>query len=100
MLARWNRVEDGFEWICTRVYGPNDDSIRYNFWDEFTYQKKKNLWDELKEVQQRWSIPWCLLRDFNVVRFPSEQLERSRFSSAMFEFFEFIEELNLLDLCL
>ena len=63
-------------------------------------KKKKNLWDELKEVQQRWSIPWCLLRDFNVVRFPSEQLERSRFSSAMFEFFEFIVELNLLDLCL
>lgn len=76
-------------------------SIRYIFGMNLLIKKKKKmLWDELKEVQQRWSIPWCLLRDFNVVRFPSEQLECSRFSPAMFEFFEFIEELNLLDLCL
>ena len=36
--------------------------------------------------------------DFNIVRFPSEQLGGSRLTLAMENFSEFIEELSLIDL--
>ncbi|KAL4601768.1 hypothetical protein ACB092_10G005900 [Castanea dentata] len=31
---RWWRVVEGFEWACSRVYGPNEDSLRSLLWDE------------------------------------------------------------------
>ena len=56
------------------------------------------MWDELIGIQQLWDVPWCYIGDFNIIRFPSERLGRSRLTPAMEIFSEFIEELNLIDL--
>ena len=56
------------------------------------------MWDELIGIQQLWEVPWCYIGDLNIVRFPSERLGGSRLTTAMENFFEFIEELNLIDL--
>ena len=34
IFCKWKGIEDGFEWMCTGDYGPNDDNIRSNLWDE------------------------------------------------------------------
>ena len=31
---RWQGVGDGFIWACSRVYGPNDNNLRGQMWDE------------------------------------------------------------------
>ena len=56
------------------------------------------MWDELVGIQQYWNIPWCCIGDFNIIRFPSEQLGNSYLTPAMEQFSEFIEDLNLIDL--
>ena len=56
------------------------------------------MWDELVGIQQLWEVPWCYIGDFNIVHFPSEWLGGSRLTSAIENFFEFIEELSLLNL--
>ena len=82
----WQDVRDGFIWACFGVYGPNHNNLR------------GQMWDELIGIQQYWDVPWCYIGDFNIVRFPSERLGGSRLTLAMENFFEFIEELNLIDL--
>ena len=69
-----------------RVYGPNDN----NLWGD--------LWDELVGIQQHWNVPWCCFGDFNIVRFPSERRSGSRLTLVMEKISEFIENLNLIDL--
>ena len=76
----------GFIWACSRVYGPNDNNLR------------GDLWDELVGIQQYWNVPWCCFGDFNIVRFSSERRGASRLTLAMEKFSEFIEDLNLIDL--
>ena len=56
------------------------------------------MWDELIGIQQYWDVPWCYIRDFNIIRFPSEWLGGLRLTLAMETFSEFIEKLNLIDL--
>ena len=51
-------VVDGFVWACTGVYGPNDDGQR------------AALWEELSRVHDRWTMAWCLVGDFNIIRYP------------------------------
>ena len=58
--VQWKGVEDGFIWACSVVYGPNDNNLR------------GDLWDELVGIQQYWNVPWCCFGDFSIVRFPSE----------------------------
>ena len=77
---------DGFIWACSGVYGPNDNILR------------GQMWDELIGIQQLWEVPWCFIGDFNIVRFLSERLGGSRLTPAMENFSEFIEELSLIDL--
>ena len=73
-------------WVCSGVYGPNDNIVR------------GQMWDELVGIQQYWNVPWCCIGDFNIVHFPSEQLGNSRLTPTMEQFSEFIEDLNLIDL--
>ena len=86
MSVRRKGLEDGLEWACSSVYGPKNGNLR------------GLLWDELVGVQYSWCILWFCIGDFNVIHFPSESLDCTRFSLAMFGFSEFIEEINLVDL--
>ena len=84
--ARWQDMGDGFFWACSGVYGLNDNNLR------------GQMWDELFGIQHLWEVPWCYIGDFNIVRFPSERLGGSHLTPAMEMFFEFIEELSLINL--
>ena len=84
--VRWQGLGDGFIWACSGFYGPNDNNLR------------GQMWDELTGIQQLWEVPWSYIGDFNIVRFPSERLGGSRLTPAMENFSEFIEELSLIDL--
>ena len=79
-------VLDGFEWVCTGIYGPNADIHR------------AALWEELSRVRTRWNKAWLLFGDFNVVRYPCERLGYDYFSPAMFAFSDFIDRNCLVDL--
>ena len=43
--VRWQGLGDGFIWACSGVYGPNDNNLR------------GQLWDELIGIQQLWKVP-------------------------------------------
>ena len=77
---------DDFVWACTGVYDPNDNGQR------------PTLWEELSQVHARWPMAWCLVGDFNIIRYPSERLGCESFSLAMFAFSDFIENNSLVDL--
>ena len=79
-------VVDDFVWACIGVYGPNDDGQR------------SCLWEELLWVWARWPMAWCLVGDFNIIRYPSERLGCESFNPAMFAFLDFIESNSLVDL--
>ncbi len=82
----WRGVCDGFTWVGTGLYGPTCDVTRHD------------LWAELRDIRQRWSNPWCIFGDFNIIRFPSERLRCRRLTPPMLDFSDFIEDLNLVDL--
>ena len=56
------RVLDGFELVCTGLYGPNADHNR------------AALWEELSRVCVKWNTTWFLFGDFNIIRYPCERL--------------------------
>ena len=86
ILYRFKNVQEQFEWAFLGVYGPNVDANRFI------------LWEELAGIRSWWGLPWCIGRDFNVVRFPSEKLREGRLTGAMTTFSDFISELSLIDL--
>lgn len=45
-----------------------------------------------------WQIPWCIGGDFNVVRFLMERLGANRMTQQMWQFNNFIEDHDLVDL--
>ena len=49
-------------------------------------------------MHARWPMAWCLVGDFNIIRYPSERLGCESFSPAMFAFLDFIESNFLVDL--
>ena len=77
---------DGFEWVCTGLYGPNADHHR------------AALWEDLSRVRVRWNTPWFLFGDFNIIRYPCERRGCESFSLAIFAFSNFIENNYLVDL--
>jgi hypothetical protein len=82
----WHGLVDGFDWVCSGVYGPH------------TEESRQLCWEELSSVRQRWAAPWCIVGDFNAVRFPSERSGCTRFSPDMFAFSDWIDANHLVDL--
>ncbi|KAM3730327.1 hypothetical protein ACB098_12G079000 [Castanea mollissima] len=79
-------VVDGFQWVCSGVYGPTVDSTR------------NEMRVELDSKRSRWSSAWCLIGDFNIISYAVERLGCNSFSSAMFKFSYFTEKHNMVDL--
>lgn len=59
---------------------------------------RRLMWDELFGLHCWWEVPWCLGRDFNVVRFSSEKVGLTVFTPSMVGFSKFIDSLDLVDL--
>lgn len=73
------------KWVYVGVYGPVlgvevDSFLR-----------------ELDDMKARWDLLWCIDRDFNLVRFPSERNDGRRWDSTMRKFGAFIDRWHLLD---
>ena len=49
-------------------------------------------------MHSRWNTAWCVIGDFNIIRYLSERLGCDAFSPAMFAFLDFIEANYLVDL--
>ena len=84
----WQGLADGFNWVCLGVYGPH------------TEESRQLCWEELSSVRQCWLVPWCIVRDFNAVWFPSERSGCTRFNPGMYAFSDLIDTHNLVDLSL
>jgi exonuclease III len=83
---QWKDVEDGFIWSGTGVYGPTLDSDRLAFWTE------------LAMIRNHWDSPWCVFGDFNAIKYPKECWGCSNFNQSMFDFSDFINGSNLINL--
>ena len=75
-----------FVWACIGVYGSNDDG------------QQVSLWELSSQVHARWPMAWCVVGDFNIIRYPSERLGCESFSPIMLAFSDFIESNSLVDL--
>ena len=71
-------VVDDFVWACIGVYGP-------------MMMVSGLLCGRSCLRCARWPMAWCLVGDFNIIRYPSERLGCESFSPAMFAFSDFIE---------
>ena len=79
-------VVGDFVWACIGVYGSNDDG------------QQVSLWELSSQVHARWPMAWCVVGDFNIIRYPSERLGCESFSPIMLAFSDFIENNSLVDL--
>ncbi|KAK1297873.1 hypothetical protein QJS10_CPB14g00976 [Acorus calamus] len=75
-----------WRWVCSVVYGPNDDALR------------PRLWGELSAVRADCSLPWCVLGDFNVTRFVEDRNRQGSISPAMASFSDWIAQEGLIDI--
>ena len=80
MSCRFKVLEDGFTWIFTRVYRPT------------VYGRREELWGELGAIRGLWDDPWCIVGDFNVIRFPNEQNNDGRIIGSMRRFAQVIDD--------
>ncbi|RVW34514.1 hypothetical protein CK203_109533 [Vitis vinifera] len=60
-------------------------------------RERRELWEELAAVKGLWNDPWCIVGDFNVVRFLVEMSNGKQMSTTMREFLGFIDEFELVD---
>ena len=60
--------------------------------------EREDFLSELGAIRGLWNEPWCVVGDFNMIRFPSERSRGGRLSLTMWRFSEVIEELELRDL--
>ena len=84
--CKFRKVTNQQEWAFSGVYGLNANNER------------RLMWDELSGINHWWEVPWCVGGDFNVIRFPSERLGATGYSSAMFDFSDFISLHGLVDM--
>ena len=45
------------EWIISSIFGPSGSGSRESFWRELAY------------IRNKWSGPWCLRGNFNIIRY-------------------------------
>ena len=79
-------VENEFQWVFSRVYGPIENRLRESFWEE------------LGSIKGLWDVPWCFGGDFNEILYPNERFRGSRFSNSMRRFSDILNDLELRDL--
>ena len=84
--CKFRNVVDQKEWAFSGVYGPNIN------------RERNTMWEELAGVVTWWGVPWVVGGDFNAIRFPSERLGASHFTSSMHAFSDFITSCRLRDL--
>ncbi|KAF6157441.1 hypothetical protein GIB67_004379 [Kingdonia uniflora] len=86
-----NRIGYEDRFVFSGVYGPNENNLR------------QDLWDELEAVKVFFGIDaWCIrgMGDFNVIRFVHEKNTATRLTLSMRSFGEFIQRNSLLGLLL
>jgi hypothetical protein len=84
--CKFRNVLDQKDWAFSGVYGPNINRERIT------------MWEELAGVASWWGVPWVVGGDFNAIRFPSERLGASHFTSSMHAFSDFISSCGLRDI--
>ena len=60
--------------------------------------EREEFWSKLGAIRGLWNELWCVVGDFNMIRFPSERSRGGRLSQEMRRFSEVVEELDLRDL--
>jgi len=73
VVCSFRSVKYQFPWAFVGVYLPNIDRDR------------RLLWDELSGLISWRNLPWLILGNFNVSKFPSERLSNARIGPAMVE---------------
>ena len=82
---RFKNCVDGVVWVFTSVYGPVYSTDREDFWDEFG------------SIRGLWSDPWCVGRDFNMIKFLEQRSKGGWLSALMRIFPKVLENLELRD---
>ncbi|KAK9056786.1 hypothetical protein SSX86_024149 [Deinandra increscens subsp. villosa] len=86
MLAIRGKIMGGQEDLTiVNVYGPQSPSL------------KKELWDQVVELKQRWGGMWVVLGDFNAVRSAEERLNSEFCTTTARDFNQFINNMELID---
>lgn len=83
---RYVSIDDSFEWVCTRVYGPTDPASR------------QLMWEELCDIKRGWDLPLCKGGDFNIIRVSSERMGGCRMDTHLCRFSDIIQTHHLIDL--
>ncbi|WMV34480.1 hypothetical protein MTR67_027865 [Solanum verrucosum] len=89
ITCKFSSKSPDFSWHMSGVYSPNNRE-----------EREEVLW-ELCSVRGLFSGPWVVGGgggNFNIVRFPSEKRNCTRFNKAMTDFTDFIEDAELVDI--
>ncbi|KAL3504859.1 hypothetical protein ACH5RR_034700 [Cinchona calisaya] len=79
-------------WECLALYGMLRDEGVYG---PSLGANKAAMWEELRRIKE-WDAPWMIRVEFNTIRFSEERLGCERFSPAMHELNDFIDEKELI----
>jgi exonuclease III len=113
ILSIWNKVKallvftfpgEGFVGVCLDLLADNNKCFIVNVYAKCNIRDKRKLWGDIIMSKLGFGDGlWCVLRDFNSVRDSSERrglcapLVNSN-NGEMFEFVDFLDELDLVDL--
>jgi hypothetical protein len=79
-------MESGFQFALTNVYGPTNNSLKIQFLRE------------IREVHQRFNLPWRLVADFNMIRSPDDTTSTNINLGLILEFNHHITDLQLTEI--
>ena len=55
----------------------------YRVYSLVLIEERESFWNELSDIRGLWDDPWCVGRDFNVLRFLGERRNCHRVSASM-----------------